>query len=512
MKQYLTLVPKAEKPIDSEDGLGLWLIIAGLFLARLLCAVQAGLVPDEAYYWLWSQKLALGYYDHPPMVAWLIAIGHDLFGTTVFGIRSVFLILSLGISFIVYDIAMTLFSDRTLARRAVFFTNISILIGAGSLLATPDTPSVFFYVTGIWALAKLSQKGHGAWWIVFGIAAGLGVEAKYTNFFLGICVLLWLWLDKSRNGDLKKIWFWIGALVALGIMAPNLYWNAQHDYITLSKQFGRIKAHRDSLKYLGSWIAAVVLMGNPFVVALSFKAIGAWIKAFITPPFDRSSVAAHHLLAAACLPIIVYLFRHAFHAQVQGNWAAPIFPILSIWAAWAVGNATGNWAMICRVCAAPFGVILCLGSLVIFASPVSPSTGLVDPSDMTRGWRTLAMKLTTLKSEAHADFIAVTHYSLAGELRRSLPSGLALVPMSELDRYDGGLLSDDKNWVGHRAVIVTLAKQKLILETCFTGVKSMGLFNREAKINTHTQLRLYTGILIKAHCTVDDPNRHRLTD
>ena len=24
---------------------------------------------DETYYWLWSKKLALSYFDHPPMVA-----------------------------------------------------------------------------------------------------------------------------------------------------------------------------------------------------------------------------------------------------------------------------------------------------------------------------------------------------------------------------------------------------------------------------------------------------------
>ena len=30
--------------------------------------------PDEAYYILWSNNLSLGYYDHPPMIAWLIKV------------------------------------------------------------------------------------------------------------------------------------------------------------------------------------------------------------------------------------------------------------------------------------------------------------------------------------------------------------------------------------------------------------------------------------------------------
>src|SRR6266498_4167697 len=30
------------------------------------------LYSDEAYYWLWSLRPAGGYFDHPPLVAWLI--------------------------------------------------------------------------------------------------------------------------------------------------------------------------------------------------------------------------------------------------------------------------------------------------------------------------------------------------------------------------------------------------------------------------------------------------------
>ena len=29
---------------------------------------------DEAYFLVWGQKPALGYYDHPPMVGWMLAL------------------------------------------------------------------------------------------------------------------------------------------------------------------------------------------------------------------------------------------------------------------------------------------------------------------------------------------------------------------------------------------------------------------------------------------------------
>jgi len=40
--------------------------------AAPIAAAKVPLTGDEAYYWEWSKHLALGYADHPPMVAYLI--------------------------------------------------------------------------------------------------------------------------------------------------------------------------------------------------------------------------------------------------------------------------------------------------------------------------------------------------------------------------------------------------------------------------------------------------------
>ena len=64
-----------------------WLVL-GLGLAVRLClSGQFLLVPDEAYYWQWSRYLSLGYYDHPPMIAWGIWLTTKLFGQTEFAVR-----------------------------------------------------------------------------------------------------------------------------------------------------------------------------------------------------------------------------------------------------------------------------------------------------------------------------------------------------------------------------------------------------------------------------------------
>ena len=63
---------------------------------RLWFITRMELVPDEAFYWLWSKHLALSYRDKGPLIGWTIALGTWLFGPTVFGIRFFAVVLGTG--------------------------------------------------------------------------------------------------------------------------------------------------------------------------------------------------------------------------------------------------------------------------------------------------------------------------------------------------------------------------------------------------------------------------------
>ena len=53
---------------------GVWVVTAAV-LFRAAAAGTAPLIDDEAYYWLWAQRLDWGYLDHPPLIAWLCICG-----------------------------------------------------------------------------------------------------------------------------------------------------------------------------------------------------------------------------------------------------------------------------------------------------------------------------------------------------------------------------------------------------------------------------------------------------
>ena len=77
----------------------------GILVLILVRAMVAGFTPlsyDEAYYWLWSKHLASGYYDHPPLIAFVIRAGTALFGDTSWGVRFVPWLLSAAASWAVW--------------------------------------------------------------------------------------------------------------------------------------------------------------------------------------------------------------------------------------------------------------------------------------------------------------------------------------------------------------------------------------------------------------------------
>src|SRR4051794_8251279 len=164
----------------SEDRLvrGTALTILALMALRLVSAAYTPLTFDEAYYWTWSQHLALGYYDHPPMVAIVIRIGTMILGDTELGVRLVSVLLALPMSFAVYRSAEILFGGRRVAATATILLNVTLMASVGTMIVTPDAPLLVASSFVLLCLAKVLESGRGAWWLAVGVAVGAALLSK----------------------------------------------------------------------------------------------------------------------------------------------------------------------------------------------------------------------------------------------------------------------------------------------------------------------------------------------
>src|ERR1700747_1778323 len=144
------------------------LSVCALVALRLVAAAWTPLTFDEAYYWMWSNHLAPGYYDHPPMVALVIRLGTLIAGDTELGVRLVSILLALPMSWAVYHTAAILFGSRRLASTSVILLNVTLMAAVGTMIVTPDAPLLVASSFVLFALAKVLQTGRGAWWLSVG--------------------------------------------------------------------------------------------------------------------------------------------------------------------------------------------------------------------------------------------------------------------------------------------------------------------------------------------------------
>ena len=308
------------------------IVVATLIAMRAVVAVQLPLSGDEAYYLLWSQHLAAGYYDHPPAIAFLVRAGTLVFGENPFGARAAGILLSLPTSWFIWQTARSLLQDENKAALAPVFFNLTLMASVEMLVATPDMPSIATAAAFLWCLARLQATQDGRWWLAAGVAAGLSLLSKYSALFLGLGALVWLLADARARPWLKTIWPWAGGAIAVLIFLPHLVWQSQHDWMTFVFQFGRVGGGNPTIRFLLEFIGAQLGLATPLILVLG--AIGFWQA--------RKPVQEMFLLFVMIAVALVYFLQHALHDRVQGNWPAFLYPALAILAAGAV-DRTKAW-------------------------------------------------------------------------------------------------------------------------------------------------------------------------
>ena len=408
------------------------LIALGVLTAvRAIFASQIGLADDEAYYRSWSLAPSFGYYDHAPMVAWVIAAGRAVLGDTEIGVRLVAVVSSL-IGALALWRAATLLFGQSVGRLAVVFAAAMPLLGAGAIIVTPDTPSTLFTILGLWALAELYRSGNACWWLAVGLFAGFGLLSKYTNLFFGATILIWL-IAVPENRRYFFTWqLWAGGVLAVLLFLPVVHWNAQHDWVSFAKQFGRVGQSKGfGLGYLGEFLGAILLLASPVIAVLAFMGLQS---AFRSAWQRRES--AHVLLIASVVPLFAYFLQHALHDRVQANWPAPLYPSLAVAA--ALGVAYGPWrearARLVPI-AAGLGFLMTVLLYAHATHPLMIVAGKREATHQLHGWGELAAEAERLARQKGAHWIATESYATTAQLAFHLDRRIAVLQLDERARY-----------------------------------------------------------------------------
>ncbi|UJP04719.1 MAG: glycosyltransferase family 39 protein [Nitrosomonas sp.] len=338
-------------------------IVAFILLLRLIYSGSAELIPDEAYYWQYAQHLDLSFFDHPPMVAWLIWLGTAMLGHTEFGVRIGALLCGVIALGYLYAFARNLY-DKSTAMRATLLWSILPIGFASGLIMLPDAPLIAAWAATLYYMERALVAEQRTAWLGMGIAFGLGLLSKYTLGLLGIAALVFAIIDPKARRWLQRPHPYLAAILAVLLFSPVILWNYNNQWASFAFQSTRVLDDGSSEFAVHYLILHIIILLTPVGFMAAIYAFFANRK-----DSDLQIETRRHLFIQifSGIPFLICLLLSTFD-QPRFHWTAPIWLAIIPTIAWMIGNTdhlsafarkiTSAWRTVILVCILTYAFVL----------------------------------------------------------------------------------------------------------------------------------------------------------
>ena len=278
-----------------------WLLLA------LAQAASTELIADEAYYWVYSRFPAWGYFDHPPMIAFLIKSGYAIFHNEL-GVRLICALLS----------TLTILITESLIERKnpfLFYTIVLsiVVLQIAGFLAVPDTPLLFFAALFFYSYRSFIKNTDWKNTLLLAITISLLFYTKYH----GLLIVLFTFLS---NIKLFARWqTWLAGFFVLILYAPHLLWQWEHDWVSFRYHLLESNVSAYKFSYTTDYLLGQILIAGPLAGFILLPA------AFMYKAKDQTEKALKFTLVGIYLIFLISSFR----GKVEVNWTMPaLIPLI----------------------------------------------------------------------------------------------------------------------------------------------------------------------------------------
>ena len=438
-----------------------------IFLIRVFLAQFLNIIPDEAYYWTWSNNLDWCYYDQPGMIAWVEHLGNKLPGNiNPLSARLPLIILSLGATFLVFLVSLELFESKMRAFYVAVLLNLTPMFFAGAFLVMHDGCLLFFWILTIFFLVKLVKTGNEFYLFMMAIALAGTIYSKFTGVFMAFGILLFFIVSPKQRKWLTSPGFWTAGLLAFLFILPIITWNYQNDWISykvVSKLAGK---HPSSIKkvldYFFSYHGAQFLLISPllFIPVVVTQVIG--VKKWLKKKDDYIL-----LCLVFSLPVLLYFSFQSFFSRVQPNWSVFAYPMAFVFMVEEIGrnfkkeekkffNKFIYWQWAVGI-AAVTCLILVVHATVSFLPP--NFEGLMKKDRLVkefRGWPELAEEVRSMRKPGQV--VMALRYQIASELEFYLADQPFVYCMNAFGRGNQYDFTNDYDALGGMDVLLVSEK------------------------------------------------------
>jgi 4-amino-4-deoxy-L-arabinose transferase-like glycosyltransferase len=214
--------PPERPPLAGGLVLGL---AAGFLLLHVVVNLTSpyGIHRDEFLYFAMGDHLRLWHMDFPPAIAILSVISRFILGDSLAALRFVPALAASAIVVLAALLARELGGRRFAQGFAALAVVTSVFFQRAGGLFQPVILDTVWWTAGFYALARLCRGDEPArrWWMLLGVAGGIGLLTKFSILFLGFGVLVALLASPWRRSLLTR-WPWIVLLIAVALGSPSI--------------------------------------------------------------------------------------------------------------------------------------------------------------------------------------------------------------------------------------------------------------------------------------------------
>ncbi len=290
-----------------------WILATILLLVNLLQAGTTELIYDEAYYWYFSQQLDFGYFDHPPMVAFLIKIG-GIFTSGTLGVRLVGAFLGWATYFILWELIDYPKKHKYIPHFFLLGCSMALLNAYGFLIL-PDTPLLFFTALFLWTYKRFFIQKNALNSLLLGLVLAALLYSKYNGVLIVLAALI------ANPSLIRNKYAWMAVGVGILAFIPHIWWLYTHDWVTVNYHL----FERPTAPYTFSGFSLGYFLNLMAVFGLTFPLIyWAFVKYRSISTFDKT-------LKSIVYTVLIFFFLSSFKKPVQAQWIVVIsIPLILI--------------------------------------------------------------------------------------------------------------------------------------------------------------------------------------
>jgi len=287
-------------------------------ILKLFLSYFFPLTGDEAYFITTSKNFDFGYYEHPPMIWWLLYFfsffGRYTFHFFYYRLFSIFTTTLIGIS--IFNLVKDFDNGKAYLISSLFLLSPLHIF---NFFITNDIPLMLFTFLSAFYFYFGIKNEKRIYFFISGIFAGLSFLSKYFSCLYFLVLLIYIIYKKEKKLLRNFVIFIISAFPFIFI---NLYWNYTHCWINfLFNLIYRKKMEFFKIKNIILFFLSILFLITPYFFKILVES-----KFFLKKKF-KNFIDFFYLIFLIPLS---FFFLLSFLRRVGLHWYISFLPFLFI--------------------------------------------------------------------------------------------------------------------------------------------------------------------------------------